>query len=165
MRIKTTKINWRNVAENFWGRGGTTSYKTNRKGAYYYSCSGHGGYLVQESALTPQELESLAQSGLVKRDKIPVIMGPDGLCYGVDYTYNARYWSGRKRRFFVPPGSTWVDVFFYAFEEDCEWAVLETCTSIRVVEGSSLSEEDRMAHALTTVTRLKEWRNQTAANA
>ena len=161
--MKSKTINWRNVAENMWGRGGTTAYKTNRKGAYYYSCSGHGGYIVPLSSLTEQEIAAIESSGLVKQDSQPVLMGPDGVCYGVDYGYNATYCSGRTRKFYCKPGSQWQDVKFYAFEEDCDWAVLETLTSVRVVKGSTMNEQDRLEHARKTVERLKEWRDRREA--
>jgi hypothetical protein len=49
----------RQTAEARWGRGGTCSRKTNRKGAYYFSCSGHGGFVISAKALSPSEYDSI----------------------------------------------------------------------------------------------------------
>jgi len=51
----------RQTAEARWGRGGTTAYKTNRKGAYYFSCSGHGGFVISAKALSAAEYEALTK--------------------------------------------------------------------------------------------------------
>lgn len=45
----------RTIAEARWGSGGTSSTRTNRTGCFYYSCSGHGGFVIDERALTEQE--------------------------------------------------------------------------------------------------------------
>jgi hypothetical protein len=51
----------RQTAEASWGRGGTTAYKTNRKGAYYFSCAGHGGFVISAKALTSAEYEAISK--------------------------------------------------------------------------------------------------------
>lgn len=142
--LKQVKVNYRNLAEALWGRGGTKAHKTNRKGAYYYSCSGHGGYLVNAQALTPSEIESLNK--FIKPIELPVLVGPDSLIYGVDYASQSKYGTG-KRRFLCPQGSKWESVQVYVFEEDCDWAVLETLTDIRIVRNHISSESLSEARA------------------
>jgi len=57
--FKDFKINARRIAEAMWGTGGTNATKTNRRGAYYYSCSAHGGYVVSGDCLTEEEKAKL----------------------------------------------------------------------------------------------------------
>ena len=45
----------RQLAEEEWGRGGTDSHPTNRPGAYYFSCSAHGGFVIDTRTLTDTE--------------------------------------------------------------------------------------------------------------
>lgn len=45
----------RNIAERTWGRDGTTARRTTRPGFYFFSCSGHGGYVVEAQRLTEEE--------------------------------------------------------------------------------------------------------------
>jgi hypothetical protein len=143
--MKSKKINYRNLAESQWGTGGTKAYKTNRKGTYYYSCSGHGGYVVPATALTDLEIQALKP--YTSPINVPTLMGPDGICYGVDYQANAQYSSGRSRRYQCARGSQWIDVPVYLFEEDCDWSILEVFTSIRITKGSSMGESERAEQA------------------
>lgn len=114
----------RTIAEAYWGTGGTHPYKTNRKGVYYYACSGHGGFVLDANALTEAERAVLAP-------------------YVKPYNYTAYVWNEggketvrvmfpeRKRRFRVPMEHYKVEGQFYLFEEDCDWALLIHLTDIR----------------------------------
>ena len=78
----------RPIAELMWGRGGTNAMKTNRRGAYYFSCSSHGGYLVCAKDLTDAERRSL--DPYIKPETINLVVQTlsDGNDYvvGVDNT-------------------------------------------------------------------------------
>lgn len=128
--MKPVKINFRRIAELNWGTGGTKAYKTNRKGVYYYSCSGHGGYVCLASALTDVERANIGPY-YGKVETLPVLQGPDGQIYGVNYGMVAKYGGRFKRRFLCPHGSQWIELPIYFFEEDCDWALLEKFTDIR----------------------------------
>jgi hypothetical protein len=109
----------RSIAESNWGTGGTHAYKTNRRGAYYFSCSGHGGFVIDDKALTETERAKLAEHAT-----------PDV------YTL---YEAGKKRRVMFAtrsrafriaydakqtPGRYWL------LEEDSAWCLAYVCCSI-----------------------------------
>lgn len=124
---RLTSSRARALAEGNWGRGGTNSSRTNTKGAYYYSCSGHGGYVVDGAALTPEqrtEIEKYVQPQIVQC----VVRGDT-----VDLMENP--FSNRAQRYPSRPGQTIVKHPIYFFEEDCDWAVLEKLTPIRRTES------------------------------
>lgn len=148
-QVKSKKVNWRHLAETIWGKGGTTAYKTNRKGAYYYSCSSHGGYIVDATVLTPTERHLIDQ--FIKPENLDILKGPDGLCYGIDYNAHARY-GAKSKSYRCPFGSQWEYVQFYLFEEDCAWSVLENFTDIRAVHNK-ISENKREELINLTFTR------------
>jgi hypothetical protein len=133
-------FNARAVAENSWGRGGTKAYRTNRNGVYYFSCSGHGGYIVKPEALTKSEIESIEKyMGTVYINLLTNI--ETGEVYGVDYGPVATYF--RNKRFKYPSGAKveWRRYDFYMFEEDADWIFLEYFTDIRV-NGKDRSKEE-----------------------
>jgi len=133
------KISNRNIAESAWGRGGTKAYRTNRKGVSYFSCSGHGGYVVPASSLTDEERAKLEAYG-AKAERVYRLVGPDGQTYGIDYSHVSKY-ATRARRFRCPPGSQWLASEFFLFEEDCDWSLLETLTDIRASGAMSPEPE------------------------
>lgn len=105
----------RNLAEARWGRGGTNAQRTNRKGAYYFSCSGHGGMIIDARCLTvteytnmkkfikPEIIEAVTQSnGKVRR-----LRGPDG----------------RQALTYHPSIEQILQHEVFYAEEDCDWAV------------------------------------------
>lgn len=126
----TMKINTRHCAELTWGKGGTHPYRTNRKGAYYYSCSGHGGYVVLADALSEEEKAKI--NPYAEPVNVPTLE-LNGKVYGTYYGNIPQDYTGRgsKRRFKSAPGAEWVDNLVYFFEEDCDWAILEKFTDIR----------------------------------
>ncbi len=122
----------RTLAEQNWGTGGTHAYKTNRKGVFYFSCSGHGGYVVNAKALTEQEHQNI--EAFVKPDHVSLLvqhLNTGDVVIGVQSPLSVR---PRRFRFFPAYGAVeWQDYPFYFFEEDCDWALLEHFTDIRRV--------------------------------
>jgi len=114
------------LAETTWGTGGTHSARTNRKGAFYYSCSGHGGYIVDGNALTVAE-----------RDHIDRFKKPEYVWAIInDETSAVRKTSNpfSTKRFFahMRVGERLDKNYpIYYFEEDCDWSILEKFTDIR----------------------------------
>jgi hypothetical protein len=110
----------RAIAEATWGRGGTHSYGTNTAGAFYFSCSGHGGFVISLDSLTNEELVEIS----------PYINIEEGTLYR---------W-GRRTRFMHPYrtsgfkisfDATIDKVKFFLLEEDCDWALAYVFTGIR----------------------------------
>ena len=136
----------RPIAELMWGRGGTNAMKTTRRGAYYFSCSSHGGYLVCAKDLTDAERRSL--DPYIKPQSINLIVQTqkDGKDYvvGVDNTPMSNHGTAertyRYNRLLGPV--RWETFEMYAFEEDCAWAILEKFTPIRLKEEvGNISQE------------------------
>lgn len=134
----------RAIAEMKWGRDGTNAFKVNRNGAYYFSCSGHGGYLVNANALTEAETEKIQPFGTREYINILVQDRMDGKwVVGVDNSPMSRTIT-RTRRFSYDArlGSvSWERYYIYAFEEDCAWSILEKFTDIRIKDSKMLSPE------------------------
>jgi len=127
----------RAIAEMMWGRGGTTAYKVNRNGAYYFSCAGHGGYLVASTALTEAEIEKVHPFGTREYINILVQDRTDGkYVTGVDNSPMSRSVT-RPRRFTYDlrlGQVNWERYYIYVFEEDCAWSIIEKFTDIRMVD-------------------------------
>jgi len=138
----------RRIAEALWGTGGTSSCKTNRKYVGYYSCSSHGGYVVDSKALTDKEKAQIEQ--YVKPTRLPLYVQyrRDGdYVFGIGLRSIQRYGNGKASFRYDPslgPAEI-VDYPIYTFEEDCEWVVLEKFTDIRA-GITNLSEEERQKH-------------------
>jgi hypothetical protein len=138
------------IAEMSWGSGGTHAYRCNRRGAYYYSCSGHGGYVVDSRCLTRKERAKIERH-IKPIDLRLLVQRRNGnghrFVIGVSMLNVPR--SGcrlRSQSFFnysprLGP-IEWVDLPVYLFEEDCDWAVLEKLTDIRA-EHPHLTERQR----------------------
>ena len=107
----------RTIAEQRWGTGGTHSYRTNRVGAFYFSCSGHGGFVIDARAFTPEE-----------RAKIDAYLTPDigyeavGIASGVVYGFASPF-RRRSRSVTVREAAHWVETPVYLAEEDADWSV------------------------------------------
>lgn len=148
--LKDFKINARHIAELEWGSGGTTAYRTNRPGAYYYSCSAHGGYVVDSRALDPVERAVINRYVQPRNLNLYVQQAEagDDLIVHVDYTdFDCR---GRHTFRYKSNGhqTRWETLPVYIFEEDCDWCVLEKFTDIRAkgsigMDGKPLTEEQR----------------------
>ena len=128
----------RNLAEICWGRGGTSSYRTNRKGAYYYSCSGHGGYVVDGKALKYGEQENIKKY-TSELDFLKILVGTDD----INMLWVLGYYSPNEMRTKTLkfPGKFkevhWERYPMYYFEEDCDWSILEYFTNIRIPKAYS----------------------------
>jgi len=139
------RIPARRIAECLWGKGGTNSYKTNRKGAYYFSCSGHGGYIVDSRVLTTEE-----------KIEINNFVEPENLDVYTQLIQNENYVVHVNMSEFTCRGKKWNyasvygppvendSIKVYVFEEDCNWAILEKFTDIRIkskIESEQASTE------------------------
>lgn len=142
------RIPARQIAEMAWGTRGTHSYRCNRAGAYYFSCSAHGGYVVDARCLTPQELRKIKKYAeplnirllIQQREKGEVIIGASLLDFR---TCGRRLRTGYRLRYYPGLGPVrWQDLPVFLFEEDCGWAILEKLTDIRA-EGCTANEAQR----------------------
>ena len=118
----------RTFAETIWGHGGTHSSRTNRHGAFYYGCSGHGGYVVDGGVLTDDERANIDK--YINPQKILIVVNGRGK---TTFTQNPFRIKGQRYRY----GADSVilrDYPIYFFEEDCDWSVLEKFTNIRLLE-------------------------------
>lgn len=114
----------RRWAETAWGRGGTNSSRTNRTGVYYYSCSGHGGYILDTSVLSSDEYDAL-------KDKLPtyevlVVLDEKGK---LSFIQNPFTFQTQRYKFCGDYTRTTMEVMIA--EEDSDWAYLEAYTDIR----------------------------------
>lgn len=148
----------RRIAELEWGKGGTTAYRTNRRGAYYYSCSGHGGYVVDSRCLTAQERRRIDRYTrplplrllVQRRNGAEVVIGVNCVHFQSCGPY-------RQKSYRYGPSLgpvDWQDLPVYTFEEDCEWAILEKLTDIVRVDDLRMSERKRRGMANRT---FKHW--------
>ena len=121
----------RAIAEALWGSGGTTAYRTNRRGAYYYSCSGHGGYVVDGRVLNARERQNIDNY----TRPIPIrllVQNSNGYSFVLGVCLGQFTGRPRAHRYHLSFGSVaWRDLPVYVFEEDCDWAILEHYTDIR----------------------------------
>lgn len=131
----------RNIAETAWGRGGTDAMRTNRRGVYFFSCSAHGGYVVDGKALTSEEVAKISQY-MGERDFLNLLVGektdwaggkPIVTKYILGY-HNPQSIKRKKIRYpSIMVNVRWEKYPVYLFEEDCDWSVLENLTDIRVL--------------------------------
>lgn len=109
----------RATAEANWGRGGTTAYKTNRKGAYYFSCSGHGGFVISAKALTPAEYEAISKYATPEKMTVYVANEDDRVLLAF---HPFRRNSG-KLPYAGPMGHRVEKEEIFLLEEDCDWSL------------------------------------------
>ena len=145
----------RSMAEIHWGRGGTNSSKTNRKGAFYFSCSSHGGFVIDGRCLSETE-----------RSLMKKYIEPETGCEVVRQDGSVRRFqsprSSRGIRYY--PGSEVlrkVEIFFA--EEDCDWAIpvlIAGITCERMTKESALDSFKRWRepsnHQLTEILALSD---------
>lgn len=136
----------RYLAESVWGRGETVSHRTNRTGAFWFSCAGHGGFVIDDRALTREERERLAAAGL-KADACWGVRGEDGQIITVRHPGS----QVRNPRpvFCHPDRGEYQDrkILVWTLEQDCEWAAAYAFTGIRAPSAFSLAEDGLMAIA------------------
>lgn len=147
-KFKMTSALAKRLAESMWGTGGTTAYQTTHKGIYSFSCSSHGGYIVAPDALTPKQLANIdARKNVHYKEDLALLVqttteGDVVIAIRSPYarTYKAVYNSndGPVR---------WVNWEFYAFEEDCMWAVLEYEVGVRDLNSLKAEGKDEAKYA------------------
>lgn len=135
IKLEGFRIPAQHMAELLWGKGGTHSYKTSRRGAYYYSCSGHGGYVVDSRCLTAQERRKLDRYTVAQNLHLLVQHQAEGdFVIGVNCVNFQSMGPYRTKSYrYIPRLGRveWVPLPVYVFEEDCDWAILEHLTPIR----------------------------------
>jgi hypothetical protein len=146
IRIDKVSINTRQIAESLWEEGGTQRLKTNRKGVSFYCCSGHGGYIVLEKHLKPEEIEKIKKYVIPQNINLLVQHREDGdYCIAISmYSFSQSCKS--PRRFWHDPYKgkvKWVNMPVYTFEEDCEWCILEKFTDIKL-NKYPITESERL---------------------
>lgn len=110
----------RSIAECLWGRGGTHSEPINRPGAFYFSCSGHGGFVIDTACLTDEELEAIKPYVSIEQ--------------ATEYTWGNRsvfMHPYRRRSSKVSVMAIQKTVLFFVLEEDCDWCLAYLFTGIR----------------------------------
>jgi len=125
----------RSMAEAAWGTGGTTSRRTNRRGAFYFSCSGHGGFIVDASCLSDQEKSALEEyeaqqftTGYFdpETQKLRRLVNP---------------FRAARRSFTISRSWERKNIGIFAFEEDCAWCLPVIFAGIRT---AGMTDEDAL---------------------
>lgn len=101
----------RSIAHALWGKVNNTE-KTNVKGAYWFNCEGHGGFIVAAEAI--EENNRVWVENYIKKESAIRYVARSGksvLMHG----YRTR--SARLAYYMTE------NVEFYIFEEDCAWAI------------------------------------------
>lgn len=126
-----------------WGEVNHT-YKTTQQGAYYFSCSGHGGFVIAKDALTQEQLQNL--------EKIGRLDGSTGSAIYKDWHWYRVRKTGARR---MQETEDNFNVEFYDFEEDCNRAIASFVLGINTVDN----QENEKLHAEGTMKRRlwKEW--------
>lgn len=107
----------RSIAEARWGRGGTHSYRTNRRGAFYFSCSSHGGFVIDARALQDEEFICIYR-----------YVEPEWATqYGTKIMHPYRT---RTLRTYHPPKP----FRFFLLEEDCDWCLAPHFAGINLIQ-------------------------------
>jgi hypothetical protein len=142
----------RSLAESLWGPRGTTAYRTNRTGAFYFSCSGHGGFVIDDRALTERERALLTESGF-KADRCWGVRDASGRIVTIRHPDSQ---VTRPRKVTYRPGlGEHVDqgIPVWTLEEDCEWAAAYALTAIRTPGRFSAPEAEIIAYAKESLGR------------
>jgi hypothetical protein len=140
------------MAESMWGSGGTTARQTNRAGAFYFSCSGHGGFVIDDLALSERERELLTEAGF-SADQCWGVRAASGQIKTIRHPHSQ---VPRSRPVTYVPGlGEYPDhaIPVWTFEEDCDWAAVYGLTGIRTPGAFSATEEEMVAYALESLGR------------
>ncbi len=137
IKFNQYKIPARSIAEMMWGRGGTNAEKTNKNGAYYYSCSGHGGFIIDSRILSENEKKAI--NYFINPDYFNLLIQKrNGIDYviGADLSYFSNSNHQKKSYNFNPSYGfpEWIQFPIYLFEEDCAWSILTSLTDINFLE-------------------------------
>ena len=122
----------RSIARSLWGEVNHV-YKTGHMGAYYFSCSSHGGYVVDGNVLTDEQRENIEKYVTPYEVYVEVNRNTGDVrvqnpCSSQGFHYS-------------PYNQIVTDHKIFVFEEDCDWSVLEKFTDIRPKEKRVRSEE------------------------
>lgn len=141
----------RSIAKTRWGTVNET-YSTNRTGAYYFSCAGHGGYLCDPDAFSADEREAITEITSQPSVSVGVQM--------MDGDPEVKAWSNpyskqRGSMHYSRDGGSygWIDYPLYMGEEDCGWAVLVHASGLRITDDVYPDGADIEATAEGTVIR------------
>lgn len=130
-----TSGNARNFANALWGTVNHTR-KTNRKGAFYFDCAGHGGFVIDDATLQPEE-----------RAQFKRYLSSWQCTQYIDTAGKVRAFvhSEGSRRTRVVTGYVTRRCFdVWVAEEDCDWAAVILFSSIRLKnDPHSLAEARR----------------------
>lgn len=118
------------------------SKKTNQKYTYYFSCSGHGWFVVAYDMLTPKQKQSLIHF-YKWENNIPF----DTVAYDA-LTNKAKAWCK-----YMSQSTRFNNVRFVCFEEDCEWAIAYTILWIKDEHLLSLEKEKADEYAAQVMNR------------
>ena len=107
----------RSMAEANWGRGGTSSRRTNRTGAFYFSCSSHGGYIIDGRAMSEEARKAI--SAYREPATTSEVIDPEtGVIHAVFNPFSLRRRTVKALRHWQQR-----DINIWAFEEDCDWCL------------------------------------------
>ena len=127
----------RQTAEATWGRLGTKAYKTNRTGAYYFSCSGHGGFVISAKALSPTEYEALSK--YVTPEVMTVyVANEDNRVLLAFHPFRLK--SG-KLPYAGPMGHRVEKEEVFLLEEDCAWSLAVVLAGIMTKDMTKAAAE------------------------
>lgn len=120
----------RSIAEARWGRGGTHPHRTTRSGAFYFSCSGHGGFVIDISTLTDAELVAISPYVDIEEAEL--------FKWGRKSLFSHPY-RRRGGRYSICASRTVIK--FILLEEDCDWCLAYLFTGIRFAKQKDLMVE------------------------
>jgi hypothetical protein len=132
-----TQSQARAIAESLWGRGGTHVEKTNRAGAHYFGCSGHGGFVIDADAFTQAERDALQANGFMPEAYKAWHWRRGGR------THYRLMWPERRRGGTVAAGAHESVGSYYVFEEDCDWSAVYVLTGVRHLHREASAEAAR----------------------
>lgn len=134
--INLSNAHARGIAEAVWGRGGTNSVRTNRRGAYYFSCAAHGGFVIDANAFTEAERVAIDQYAKPEQATAYVFAG-EVQAYMHPY---------RQRSSRVNSAATKIQTQFYLFEEDCAWCLPVKFAGITTAQHTTAQAEISFWH-------------------
>ena len=145
----------RRIAEANWGKFGTKGYRTTKEGIYYYSCSRHGGYVADpkrlDKSLPYARMETLLiVVGVHHKTGEEYVLGTST----AHINLNQRRASIKYNPFkFTRP--EWRDYPVACFEEDCNWAAIETLEGVRIPKAYPNADPEKLdQHRANTFAQL-----------
>jgi hypothetical protein len=127
----------RATAEARWGRGGTTAYKTNRKGAYYFSCAGHGGFVISAKTLSPTEYKAISK--YVTPEVMTVYVSNED--NSVLLAFHPFRRNSGKLPYAGSMGHRVEKEEIFLLEEDCDWALAVILAGIKTSDMTKEAAE------------------------